>query len=246
MALSTAWTASVGAGHNPNADGCLRLVERLSKQLPTDGRIPPLHAALLASMNRPTDAAAIIQAAIDSPQKFPGSTWEQLGAVSQSAGLHLQSACLAREQRDQGLTPSLAYTRAVARFAAGQPADGLRSYDADRASGETVTTSVADALDWSLNRARYLDLIHDPGALPAWQALGDAHPADPQLQQSVVSATCVRSDRDTFGTAVDRLGTLTGKQGAVYELARAQLADHLRIVSRSGDRSSRTARSGAP
>ncbi len=220
VALAGAWVATIQAGHGSDPDGCLALVEQLARGLPADGRLPPLHAALLAALNRPADAAAVIRVALDGKQTYPPETWEKLAAISQASKLKLEAPCLARGQRDDGLTPTLAYAKAAARFADGRPADGLASYDADRRAAGPATS--ADALNWDLDRAVYLDLIHDASAATVWRTLCDANPDDLHVQQTALAALSVRSDRDAMGRAVDRLGRLTDRQGAGYPLARAR------------------------
>ncbi len=224
IALAAAWGASLQLHPGQSPGRSVELVDTLAKEAPGDGRIPPIRAGLMLALNQPAKAATVIRAALDGKQKYPADTWERLAGLSRSADLHLEQACVDREQQDGGLTPAVAYAKAAALATAGRGPDGLKSFDADHAAAAATVppTTAAAAGGWDLARARYLNLTHDPAAPAAWRALTDAHPDDLAVQRAALWSPCVLADSAALDRAVDRLGKLVPRQGTEYQLARAR------------------------
>lgn len=183
-------------------------------------------------------AAAAARAAIAADKVPSEATLMRLAMLSRALKLGVDQACFDRIEKAYGVTPDLAYVRAVALAEQGKAADGGRLIDAASAAAKAATAKVAPATtaaaiaggpslnaeqQWLAVRAKYLDYAKDARAKDAWVKLADAYPADVQLQWAALGSPSVKTDRTFLTRAIDRLRTRIGSQGTNWRLARVSL-----------------------
>ncbi len=128
----------------------------------------------------------------------------------------MEDALYAAIDRKNGMTPRLAYARAMESLKNGQAADGLRLL----LDNEKKDTDSGNAAYWERAVCQYREVSHDPDAAAAWEKLGNAHPNDVAVQTAILTtAESAWSDRTFVKTTIDRLKALTGDQAAEWKVA---------------------------
>lgn len=190
----------------------------LQKQVPNEPTTLGIYAALLARTGKTHEARQVVQAALAPDVHLPGNSMLELAAISRKYNLELESALLDRVQQTVGLTPAVAYARALDDNAAGQTQIGLNYLKQQVASHEQP----AEVVQWRLVLARYMEQVHDPAAKGAWVALGDTYDKDLQVQTAALAAPSVQSDREFMRRTIDRCHALTGDDAYAWRLAQAR------------------------
>ncbi len=150
-----------------------KLVDDVQRTLPNDERSRMLQLEWLCRQDKKAEGARAALAAIN--HEPPSSESFLLGVADKSRqfGLNLQEECFAASRKAHGMSPRLAYARAVDRFLAGQKGQSLASFDADaREAGKPKD------LSWREARAQLLDFTSSPDAKATWIQLGDEFPKD--------------------------------------------------------------------
>lgn len=141
-----------------------------------------------------------------------------VASLSRRYDLGLENDALAVDAQAHGMTPTLAYVRAVDQFLAGHAEAALKAFDESaRRAGKS------DDQIWKLARARFLDVTGNKSAHDAYVALGDAFPNAIAVQQAAATARAVSNDWDFMQKTIDRLKALTGDSGLDWKLAQARL-----------------------
>ena len=219
-------SACVESGRVTNDPRLLARIEEIQKAAPGEETTLAVKVGVLARAPTPdgrAQAAAALRDALASEVKFSSAGLLKLASISQATKLGTEDACFARFEKDFGLTPALAYARAVSKFAAGDPAAGLKELEAAKAKATSggAATKPAGA-DWQVAWAKYLDLTQDPRADAALLALGDARPDDLDAQQIVLRSRSVLKDQAFMARTVERVRALTGDQALGWQTARAR------------------------
>jgi len=141
----------------------------------------------------------------------------RLASISRQRRLGLEDKCLARCEVDHGITPDLAFAKALDLYLAKRGDEGLKVLEADRAKAASP-----QSIAWRTVRARYLDLVQDPGAKKAVADLADGNPDNLRLQQMALDARSTRGDAELLQRLIDRVHSLAGEQGLTWPLARAR------------------------
>lgn len=212
--------AIMGAANLPpdfSPDALLKVIDQIQTLSPGDEQTLPIKVAILARAGR-KDAAADAVRTILAARNAPGErTLLQIASISRDAKLGMEEACYQRLEKAYGLTPLLAFTRAVALNAAGQSKEGLLLLDNARNSAKDKSSR-----DWQFVWARYLELVKDSRAKDAWMQIASSFPSDLEIQEAVLDAPSVQSQRDFVNQTIDRVHTLTGDRGAVWRVAHAR------------------------
>ena len=232
--LARAWVANIQAGHKEDADQCLAWMSDSYAMSSHAGPIIVLYSSLLATLGKTQEAAKVVEAALVAPNPLPEQSWITLASLCESkprlSDQPLERRCLARSQKEHGITPVLAYAKAVA---AADAKAGLASFDADAAAAPRQNPStqpaisidgqtVDPALSWDLARAGYLELVHDSSSASAWAKLADCNPSVLRVQRLVLSVQSVQADKELSARCIDRIGQLSGHDDSAWRLARAR------------------------
>ncbi|HWB52738.1 MAG TPA: tetratricopeptide repeat protein, partial [Tepidisphaeraceae bacterium] len=226
IALAQAWAAeSEMADKKPGSkaappEGLMKLVEEMHKKLPHEEHTLAMYISLLCQSEPPQieKAKTELRNALSSDKNLSEQGLLSLAEVSRKYNLGMTDECFARVQKAFGMTPSLAYTQAVALYFKHDPAAGRKLLEQAKAK-----SGAADKVDWDLVWARYLELTNDPQAAKTWSALADANPNDLRIQQMVLQVPSVQSDRDLLARVIKRVKDLTGQDALTWKLAQARL-----------------------
>lgn len=182
------------------------------------GELLCVQVDLLALSGKPDDAIAEANKALQNhDQPLSQRSLLRLVAISRRHGLGIEDKCLARCEAEHGVTPDVAFAKALDLYKAKRGEEGLKRLTTDRAKA-TDPQSVA----WRTAWARYLDLVQDPGAAKAIADLADSDPNNLRLQEIVLESRSTRGDAKLLARIIDRVKALTGEQGTLWPLARAR------------------------
>ena len=204
-----------GTGDREQLD---KLITAVQEKIPGEDQTLLVRADLDAQKGQ-KDAA--INTARSIVRRTPAASEQSLLAVaslSRKYQLGIESEALAASEQAHGMTPLLAYVRAIHQFLAGQADTALADFDA-----AAKRAGKADDRIWRLARARFLDVTNNPAAHDECVKLGDAFPDSIDVQQTIVTARSVSRDRDFMKRTIDRLHALTGETALAWRLAQARL-----------------------
>ncbi|HYO11384.1 MAG TPA: tetratricopeptide repeat protein [Tepidisphaeraceae bacterium] len=195
----------------------LALVEKVQQEVPGEAETLPVYVNLLARTGKKGAAAAAVRAAIEKGRKYDQTTIVRLLAASRAHQLGLEEEIHAAGGAGPDDSPRVAFSRATDLAAAGKPQDGLALLET-RAKGATT-----QPVQWQLALAQYREIIRDADAAKDWVRLGDAHPNELTVQNTILKmATSARADRDFIARTIDRVRALTGPEGQTWKLERAR------------------------
>jgi tetratricopeptide (TPR) repeat protein len=202
-----------------NAATLLDEVKHLQAQLPNEPQTLPIYVSLLAQMGHRDAAIDAIKAACKNPGEGGQDLLMDLVQASRTAKLGMEQSLYAAIQQKYGLTPRLAYARALELFAAAQPADGLKLLlDAKQKSNRPEDTPY-----WDRAICQYLEVTHDPRAAVAWEKLGSAYAGDISAQTAILTGgNSAWADREFIRQTIDRLRALTGEEALGWKTAYAR------------------------
>jgi tetratricopeptide (TPR) repeat protein len=198
-------------------------VKQLQTQLPNEPQTLPIYVALLSQTGRRDAAIDAIKAACKNPPADGGEELlMDLVQASRAAKLGMEPSLYAAIQRKYGLTPRLAYARAMELFNAGQAADGLKLLLDAKQKSKSVQGS-DDAAYWDRAICQYREVSLDPGAAAAWEKLGNTYPNDINVQSAILtSGNSAWADRDFIRQTIDRAKSLTGEEALGWKTAYAR------------------------
>jgi len=199
-------------------DALIQAVASLQAQAPeqTD-EILPVYVGLLLRVDK-SAAEQRMREALASKTAPSEATLLRLYELAQRAGVTFGSSFLDMSESVHGVTPQLAFAKALARADSAGDDAGLKLLDDLRGRARDG----AKDLDWDLMRASYLDAVHRPDAGPAWIALADAHPSERAPQLGALASAAAWTDREAISRIIDRVRVLTADQGVTWRLARAR------------------------
>ena len=219
ITLARAYAAGIENGlAAEKTDDLLKMVTEIQEKLPNEEKTLIIQVQLSAQKGLTEQSVKLTRAAIARKPAPSEQVFLSLSAISRKFKLNLENEIFAACEAAHGLTPRLAYSKAVDRSIASTSDEGLKAFDemAQRAGR-------ADDLPWRLARVQYLDISANPQAKAAWVALGDANPDDLPVQQGAANARATRGDWDFMPRTIDRLKKLTGDKGLAWKLAKARL-----------------------
>lgn len=198
----------------------LQLVEQFQEQSPGE---PSTFGTYLRMLSLSGDeskakAKAKLEAMLADPEqvkRFDQKGMLAIAAISATNEWGLEDKIMATLQEQVGETPMLAY------------ANALKIARKDRQAGiaymqKRVEAQPVSAIEWQAQWGRFLEALDDARAASVWKALGEQHVNNPNVQQLVLKAPSVQSDRDFVETTIDRLKKATGEDATGWKLARAR------------------------
>jgi predicted Zn-dependent protease len=217
ISFARAWATGVETGGAAKSDELLDLVNQIQRQLPGEDQTLFIQLQLMCRKGQKAEAAERIRAAMSTTPPPAQQLFLSFAALSRRYGLQLEQECFTRAEQAHGLTPQLAYAKAIDLLVGGHAEDGLKLITDAAKQGK------GEQLDWQLARAKYLDASGSREAAAAWKAMGDGNPDSLPAQQAVVSARAVQADWDFTRKSIDRLHALTGDKGLEWRIAQARL-----------------------
>jgi tetratricopeptide (TPR) repeat protein len=212
-----------------NAAALLDEVKQLQGQLANEPQTLPIYVALLAQTGRRDAAIDAIKSACKNPGDGGEDLLMDLVQASRAAKLGMEQPLYAAIQQKYGLTPRLAYARALELFNAGQPADGLKLLLDARQKSKSVSTvegfasTPGAAAYWDRAICQYREVTHDPGAPAAWEKLGNTYAGDLSIQSAILTGgNSAWADRDFIRQTIDRAKSLTGEEALGWKTAYAR------------------------
>jgi tetratricopeptide (TPR) repeat protein len=254
LAAASAGARLVVSGHAGDGDAAgddvLKLLQRVRQGGGSASSEPAvvalvaaaIEASMLVETGRREQAAEVIDASLAAAQSSLSARTRAsasvsgrdalltLASLSARAGLGLEQRCYEACERLYGPTPELAFERAAYLMRSTGVEQAISSLDASQARAGAQ----ADPLEWSVARARLLDLAGDPRAAGEWMSLADANPDDARVQRLASDAPTVRAApaRHEFRRrAIDRIARVVGEEGLRWRLADAEL-----LMERAADR----------
>jgi len=207
---------------SPDANSAAALldeVKQIQGQLPSEPQTLPIYVSLLSQAGRRDAAIDAIKAACKNPGDGGEDLLIDLVQTSRTAKLGMEQPLYAAILQKYGLSPRLAYARAMELFNAGQQADGLKlMLDAKKKSKSTD-----DAAFWDRATCQYRELTHDPGAAAAWEKLGNSYVNDLGVQSAILTGgNSAWADRQFIRQTIDRAKSLTGEEALGWKTAYAR------------------------
>jgi len=190
-------------------------LETIQARVPQEPDTLPAYTALLSRRGKRDQAIDVVRSAIHSSSPLPENVFEQLLLVGQQEHWGIDAEILQAAEKSHGLTPTIAYGRAIALYTAGKQAEALKLVEDYR------NAHPKDVL-WQIDEARFSDAIGQAGAAQRWTSLSDAFPNDIRVQYAALSAPCRFSDRALWQRTIDRVKALTGSDGQAWQIEQAR------------------------
>ena len=218
--LAAVWSASVSKDEMIRDPDLQKLLAGVQQAMPGEERTLPVHIVVLAKSGKRAEAEKALRDALDAKTPPSESLLLKLASASREAELGQEAACYALAEKQYGLTPDLAFARAMDMSAAGKSADGAKLLEA-----AVLKQAAGQKAAWQAVWAQYLERNNDPRAAAAWVKLGDdpEFKANLAVQRTALAATSVQSDRQFLSRTIDRIRAITGEQAAGWRLARAKM-----------------------
>lgn len=200
-------------------DKLLKIVERIRAKMPAETDTLPVYVALLSRRGDRDKAIEVAKAALAADPPPPESVLGQLATVSEQEHLDLDSYILDRAEKTRGMSPAVAFARALTLVHAGHKPEAMTLI-------ETLRQSHPNDPVWMLGEARFREAIADPDTLKTWVTLCDANPGNIQVQYQALASPVRFSDRDFWRRTIDRVKALTGPDAQAWQIedARWQLS----------------------
>jgi tetratricopeptide (TPR) repeat protein len=189
----------------------------MTKELPPE--VTTLRVTVLARLGRDAEAKKEMAATLASATAINERLLLEYAEQSARLGLDLEDACLARCQRDHGMSADLALAMAVRQWRLKKPDEGMKLLAAARntAGGDSAL------LPWQIAWAKYLELTAHPDAKQAFIKLAEGNPNDIGIQKMMLAVASVRDAYDFRARAIERLRKLAGEQSLTWQVAQARM-----------------------
>lgn len=189
--------------------------ERIRARVPEEPQTLAAYADLLSRRGDRPKAIAAIESAIHSTPPPPESTFEQLLPVCQEEHWDIEPEILNAAEKACGLTPGIAYDRAIALYRTGKRSEALQLADGYRKAHP-------NDVSWQIDDVQFRDLTGQPDPAQRWKELCDAYPADIRVQYAALSAPFRFGDRAFWQQTIDRVKSLTGADGQAWQIEQAR------------------------
>jgi tetratricopeptide (TPR) repeat protein len=194
-------------------------VKQLQTQIPGEPSTLPIYVALLAQTGQRDTAIDVIHQACKNPGAEGENLLLELVQASRAAKLGMESTIYAAIDAKYGVTPRVAFARAIESLNAGQSREGL-AYLIDSQKKDKKS---ANAVYWDRAICQYLEAARDPRAPAAWQSLGDKYPDDVMVQSTILTnANSAWANRDFVHQTINRLKAMTSDSAIGWKTAYAR------------------------
>lgn len=211
----------MNAGLNPQdkdqVERLLALTTQILQVMPGEAQALITRVQLLA----PRDSKAAVEtvrSVLANPKTVKGPTLLRLAQLSKQGKLGVEAECFDVYEKQFGVTPDLAFTKATNGIATEGVAQALPTFDALMAK---VSTAIGD-VNWGLQRARLLDVTASPDAAKAWKELVEKNGSEARVIRAASESRSVQSDRALTDQVIEKLKAVSGENGAAWRLARAR------------------------
>ena len=203
---------------SPAAEKLLADVRAFEQKAPNDADTLRVEVALVGRVEGSAAAADRVRAALAATPPLPLDALMQLLAVDRAEKLGTAGAIEAAVAGREGGASKVALRRAAELIDQGKPQEAVSSLTAAEVAQPTLATDAG----WLLSAAGLRDRANDPSAAAAVAAVADKFPQDPAVQAGVLNVSALRRDRELWRRTIDRLKALTGDDGTVWKVERAQ------------------------
>jgi predicted Zn-dependent protease len=202
-----------------NSSALLGEVRQLQTQVPNEPETLPIYVALLAQAGQRNMAIDIIKQACKNPGNGAEDLLMNLVQTSRTAKLGMEPTIYSAIEGKYGVTPRLAFARAVDSMNAGRPDDGL----AYLVSNQSKDKTAGDAVYWDRAICQYCEAAHNPTAAAQWQKLGDKYPDDVMVQSTILTnGNSAWTNLAFIRQTIDRLKSVTGDSAIAWKTAYAR------------------------
>jgi tetratricopeptide (TPR) repeat protein len=215
--MAVAGNARIQSGLTKDDAWFAELLDGIEKAAPGAFYVLPERAAYLARANKKTEAVEVIKKALAAATPPPNAVLQRLASVSTFYGLGVEDLCYQGIEKQGGASASVALARAVTSFVGGSKESAVEQFEAVRKQ-----STDKDSVEWQIASARLMDVTRDPKAAATWVALADGHPDDFSVQQAVLTARTIRSDREFMDRTIERVKKLSGGEGMQWRVERAR------------------------
>ena len=193
----------------------LRFCEEIQKERPLEPRTLPLMAELQASQGDTAAAGEVIQSALRSQNELPESVLLKLAQTSEKYNLGLEAACFTRLNETSGMTPALAFVRAISVLRDGDPVGGKELLQA-------AAAEAGNTLQWEVSMAQYLEASNSEEATALWTSIAEKAKDNSMLLHRVLNSQSAWKDPDLIDRVITHLRELTGESAVTWRAARAR------------------------
>lgn len=173
------------------------------------------YTALISRRGDRDQAIEVVRSAIHSNTPLPEPIFESLLAISRQEHWGIEGEILDAAEKAHGMTPAIAYDRAITLYRDGKTSEALQSADGYR---KAHPRDIA----WQLDDVRFRDVTGQPDPSRRWKALCEEYPDDIRVQYAALSAPFRFTDRTFWRQTIDRVKTLTGPDGQVWQIEQAR------------------------
>jgi len=226
LVVAHIYATLAGNGAGLSADNLLQLIDQVEKASPGNPEAALLRLEIFAKDGKNDQAVALIHSLLEAKEPPAESLLLKIAEISRGNKLGMEAAILAADERWHGQSSALVLTRALGELAAGRFAAGLQLIDA-----AAQQAPPANALEWQLIRAHYLDVGNDPAAKAAWKQLAEQNAKDLGVQQGAMAANVLQGDREFLAATIKRMQAILGDDSLVCAMARARLL----VATRASD-----------
>ena len=182
---------------------CLIFFRRLAPSFRPPKNLRPYVANLHALMGQKDQAIEEVRAAFALSPPASENTLMSLELISYRYHLGLEEECFRQSEEAHGLTPPLAYAKAVWLSVNARGAEALKLLE-DRATQKDASVL------WRLMYARYLELTNDPKAKACWMALAEEFDKNTDVQWTAFTASSVQQEPQFLKDTLNRSSKATG------------------------------------
>jgi tetratricopeptide (TPR) repeat protein len=217
VVLATSWNAKIMSGVGSDDAAFQKLLTDIEARTPGQFLVLPERAALMARAGKSKEAGEAIKTALGASPAPSDGVLQRLAAMSRIYKLGLEAQCYDAIEARGGTSATTALSRAVTVYLGGEKESAISQFERSRQQ-----SGKSDSLEWQIASSRLLDFTRSEQAAAGWIALGDGHPDELELQQVVLTARTIRSDRAFMDRTIERVKRLSGGDGVQWRIARAR------------------------
>ncbi len=217
--IQVSYARLVALRGSANTSDLLNEVKQLQAQIPNEPETLPIYVALLAETGQRDAAIDVIKQSCKNPGNGGEDLLMNLVQTSRTAKLGLESTIYSAIEAKYGVTPRLAFARAIDSLNAGRADDGLAYLIGCQSKDKTAGNEAY----WDRAICQYREAARDPAAAAQWQKLGDKYPGDVMVQSTILTdGNSAWTNRDFIRQTIDRLKALTGDSAIGWKTAYAR------------------------
>src|SRR5690606_28539281 len=213
LLVATARSQQAVESDSAAISAALEAVDRFETAAPDDRRAVRLRVRLLADSNRDEEAVSLVRSILGAKPAVPAQVLLHLSEICRTHDLGLDEDCLRVCEEAHGLLPQLAYVKATRLHEAGRTQEGIDYINAIAAGApEHARATGAEASEYGIFQARFLEAVRDPAATKAWVTVADANGEDVALQWAALNSPAAQADTAFVARALSRLKERVGDQ----------------------------------